>query len=203
MLTVSWLEGNDSQRFLSCSFIIYEIFSELKPFSGSPTACEKTEHGYCYFLLFQMPENWTDGMNSINASKLSRNGKFDWRGGFFGSLVKMCKWNALKMNLWHKIKIRSELFNKWLIWLTRWIVLVLSSIIIIGVKLAGNSKNSMVWQLFKRKKTIAFSAGDILQSYSLQPFHSGPYAFLHLAVCFPKTMKVTAAVKNDHLKLVN
>ncbi len=43
--------------------------------------------------------------------------------------------------------------------------LVLSSIIIIiGVKLARNSKKPMVWQLNKGKTTIA---GDVLQSYNL------------------------------------
>ncbi len=34
-----------------------------------------------------------------------------------------------------------------------------------------------------------------MQSYSLQPLHSGPFVFLHFAVYFSKTMKVTAAVK--------
>ncbi len=36
--------------------------------------------------------------------------------------------------------------------------------------------------------------------YNLQAFHSGPYVFLVLAVCFPKTAKATAAIKKRPLE---
>ncbi len=74
--------------------IIFEIFPELKPFSGSATACGRTEHGEWYFLLFYMPENWTDGMNSIAASQLSRNGIIDWRVGLLVLWSKTIKTTA-------------------------------------------------------------------------------------------------------------
>ncbi len=52
----------------------------------------------------------------------------------------------------------------------------------------------MVWQLNKGKKTIAFSAGDFaeLQSVAISQWS---LRFLHLAVCSPKTMQATAAMK--------
>ncbi len=91
------------------------------------------------------------------------------------------------MNWWHKINILREIFNECLIWLTCWIVMVLSSIIIIGVTFWGEKFQKATGlaaeQTQKHNRIFGGRFFAQLQSVAISQWS---LCFLHLAVCFKK-----------------
>ncbi len=66
-----------------------KFFSELKPFNRSSTTCDRTEHGYCYFIILNARK--LNGWHELNSYlEIIKERLICLTCWIFGSPVNMC-----------------------------------------------------------------------------------------------------------------